>query len=62
MTAGWRKSSYSDAHGNECVEIAGLASGIGVRDSKDPGRGHITLSRAGLAAVLSAIKAAKYDL
>ncbi|WP_157431405.1 DUF397 domain-containing protein [Actinomadura hibisca] len=62
MRAGWRKSSYSDAHGNECVEIASLADGIGVRDSKQPGQGHILLRRARLAAVLSDIKAAKYDL
>ncbi|MFC9970093.1 DUF397 domain-containing protein [Spirillospora sp. NPDC127200] len=57
----WRKSSYSEGGGGgTCVEIAGLASGIGVRDSKNPGQGHITLSRAGLAAVLADIKADRY--
>ncbi|MGI5164389.1 DUF397 domain-containing protein [Spirillospora sp. CA-253888] len=58
----WRRSSYSDAHGNECVEIAGLTGGAGLRDSKRPGQGHIHLSREGLAALLGDIKAAKYDL
>lgn len=35
-TAQWRKSSHSDHHGGECVEVANLAHGIAVRDSKDP--------------------------
>ncbi|WP_412520509.1 DUF397 domain-containing protein [Actinomadura madurae] len=34
--AHWRKSSHSDQHGGECVEVAALASAVGVRDSKDP--------------------------
>lgn len=31
----WRKSSHSGG-GNDCVEIAGAASGAVVRDSKNP--------------------------
>ncbi len=31
----WIKSSYSDA-GQNCVEVARLTPGIGVRDSKNP--------------------------
>jgi hypothetical protein len=35
--AHWRKSSYSNASGGECVEVADGFSGIvPVRDSKDP--------------------------
>jgi hypothetical protein len=35
--AGWRKSSYSNANGSECVEVRNtLAVAIAVRDSKDP--------------------------
>nr|WP_218020384.1 DUF397 domain-containing protein [Nocardia sienata] len=33
-SAGWFKSSYSQ-HGGECVEVAHLVDGVGVRDSKD---------------------------
>ena len=34
--ATWRKSSHSDDTGAQCVEVADLASGVAVRDSKDP--------------------------
>ena len=33
--AAWRKSSHSGA-GNDCVEIALVADGAAVRDSKNP--------------------------
>ncbi|MYV57755.1 DUF397 domain-containing protein [Streptomyces sp. SID3212] len=36
---GWFKSSYSGGSGTECVEVAGIAGGIVVRDSKEPERG-----------------------
>ncbi|MFD7899189.1 DUF397 domain-containing protein [Streptomyces sp. NPDC059743] len=33
----WRKSSYSNGAGGECVEVADLTEvGVGVRDSKRP--------------------------
>ncbi|WP_406515747.1 DUF397 domain-containing protein [Streptomyces sp. NBC_00873] len=32
----WRKSSYSNGAGGECVEVAELPSAVGVRDSKQP--------------------------
>jgi hypothetical protein len=36
QTAGnWRKSSYSGADGGECVEVAGTAGTVMVRDTKD---------------------------
>ncbi|MFF4241073.1 DUF397 domain-containing protein [Actinomadura geliboluensis] len=47
MAVQWRKSSFSgSANDDVCVELGRLASGagIGVRDSKDPDRGHLTLS------------------
>jgi hypothetical protein len=31
----WRKASYSNGSGN-CVEVADLAAGIAVGDTKDP--------------------------
>jgi len=33
--ASWRKSSYSNSESN-CVEVAGRAGSVAVRDSKDP--------------------------
>jgi hypothetical protein len=35
-SAQWRKSSRSDSNGGACVEIARLAVGYAVRDSKNP--------------------------
>ncbi|NVI88516.1 DUF397 domain-containing protein [Actinomadura sp. BRA 177] len=32
----WRKSSRSDHHGGNCIEVAEFAAMIAVRDSKDP--------------------------
>ncbi|MET9291340.1 DUF397 domain-containing protein [Streptomyces sp. NPDC003077] len=33
--AAWFKSSYSNDTGGSCVEIAGLTTHVGIRDSKD---------------------------
>ncbi|WUH98181.1 DUF397 domain-containing protein [Spirillospora sp. NBC_00431] len=40
----WRKSSHSGPEQGDCVEVADLTSGIGVRDSKNPDLGHLTLT------------------
>ncbi|MEU5108905.1 DUF397 domain-containing protein [Streptomyces sp. NPDC021354] len=41
----WRKSSYSNGSGGNCVEIASLASGeTAIRDSKDPNRAMLAFS------------------
>ncbi|MBD2893314.1 hypothetical protein amrb99_22350 [Actinomadura sp. RB99] len=41
----WRKSSYSGgANDEQCVELGRLSPGIGVRDSKNPNGGHLTLT------------------
>ncbi|MGA4842028.1 DUF397 domain-containing protein [Streptomyces sp. G45] len=41
INAHWRKSSYSDEHGGDCVEVADGAHGVvPVRDSKIPD-GHV---------------------
>ncbi|MCF2533173.1 DUF397 domain-containing protein [Yinghuangia soli] len=52
----WRKSSYSGGAANECVEVAGLGNGAGVRDSKDPGRGHLQLTAAAWRALAMELK------
>lgn len=40
----WRKSSYSGPDGDNCVEVAACPGSVHVRDSKDPVRGHVTVS------------------
>jgi hypothetical protein len=38
----WRRSSYSDNNGGQCVELASLPQRVvAVRDSKVPERGHL---------------------
>ena len=51
----WRKSSYSNA-GNQCVEVAQIGAAVAVRDSKNPGGGHLTLDAAGWKALLDRVK------
>ncbi|TDE25125.1 DUF397 domain-containing protein [Actinomadura sp. 6K520] len=52
----WRKSSKSTTQGGECVEIAALTRSVGVRDSKNPQAGHLTLSRESFATLVQRIK------
>ncbi|SPT60366.1 DUF397 domain-containing protein [Actinomadura madurae] len=58
----WRKSGYSDHAGGDCVEVADLASAIGVRDSKDPDGPRLTLSRQAWDALTIDIKSGARDL
>ncbi|MEV5572978.1 DUF397 domain-containing protein [Spirillospora sp. NPDC052269] len=51
----WRKSSHSGTEQSHCVEVADLVDVVGVRDSKDPGGGHLRVSRAGLAELFGRI-------
>lgn len=54
----WRKSSHSGGGGSggqECVEVADLASAIGLRDSKEPKAGHLILSRRAFADLLNRV-------
>ncbi|WP_024934086.1 MULTISPECIES: DUF397 domain-containing protein [Actinomadura] len=55
----WRKSSRSGSGaggGQECVELAPLGDSIGVRDSKAPDAGHLTLSPESFAQLIAAMK------
>ncbi|MER6532599.1 DUF397 domain-containing protein [Streptomyces sp900105755] len=42
----WRRSSYSNGMGGECLEVAALAEEISVRDSKVALGPHIIMTRA----------------
>lgn len=59
--AAWRKSSYSGS-GNACVEVAGLPGAAAVRDSRNPGGGHLIFAADAWAAFLSDIKRGRYSL
>lgn len=54
--APWHKSTYSSAVG-ECVEVAALPNGrVGVRDSKRPEAGHLTVTPAHWTAFLGGVR------
>lgn len=56
-TAAWRKSSYSNGDGGNCVEVADNFTGVmPVRDSKDPGRPALVFRAAGWASFVTAVK------
>lgn len=48
----WRKSSYSSDQAN-CVEVAAIATAVGIRDTKDREGGHLTVPAPAWAAFLS---------
>jgi hypothetical protein len=50
----WRKSSYSNASGGDCVEVALGAQTAGLRDSKNPGP-QLAFSRAAFRAFLGSV-------
>lgn len=53
----WRKSTYSNGMGGDCVEVATGAPGVvPVRDSKAPARGMLTLPHTAWDALTHALK------
>lgn len=40
----WRKSSYSDMQGDQCVEVAWTGSAVLVRDTKDGAQGRLAFT------------------
>lgn len=52
----WFKSSYSGGSGTECVEAATIPAGTVVRDSKEPSRALIRISRGAWEGFLGAIR------
>ncbi|GAA4325880.1 DUF397 domain-containing protein [Actinomadura luteofluorescens] len=59
MIIQWRKSIHSGGANDEhCVEVGRLAPGVGVglRDSKDPDGGYLTLSGVQFACLIQQLK------
>ncbi|MBA9002708.1 DUF397 domain-containing protein [Thermomonospora cellulosilytica] len=62
MTIRWRKSSRSGSANDEaCVELAGFPDGVGIRDSKDPEGGRLTVRRAAFGMLARQIKEGALD-
>lgn len=55
--ATWRKSSFSNGTGGNCVEVADLPGARAVRDSKHPKGPILVFARAGWHAFVQGIKA-----
>lgn len=51
----WRKSSHSSA-ASSCVELACDDNVMGIRDSKQPAAGHLTLPAASVRALLTLLR------
>jgi len=49
----WRKSSYSGANANDCVELDRHPGHTGIRDSKSPTTDHLTISTKAFTAFLT---------
>jgi hypothetical protein len=56
----WRKSSFSGAEGENCIEVAELARGIVLRESDAPDE-IVSTIRANLAAFIAGVKAGEFD-
>lgn len=60
----WRKSSRSGGGGSggqDCVELAQLTDGVGVRDSKHIGAGHLHLDVVAFGRLVELIKSGALD-
>jgi Domain of unknown function (DUF397) len=60
--ATWFTSSYTDGNGGSCVEVAVAGGWVGVRDSKQHGRGPVHAFPADeWSAFLAAVRADEFD-
>ena len=55
QTARWRKSSYSNGDGGDCIEVDDTRPGV-VRDSKDPDGPRLNFSADAFAAFVDGVK------
>ncbi len=61
-TLKWRKASQSGHQGGDCVEVAGVARMVAVRDSKDPDGPKLAFSSSEWRAFASRITSGAHDL
>ncbi|ELP68127.1 DUF397 domain-containing protein [Streptomyces turgidiscabies] len=55
----WRKSSYSNSDGGQCIEVSdNLPAIVPVRDSKAPDRGALLIEAGAWSAFVGAVKGA----
>lgn len=59
--AQWRKASYSNTQGGNCVEVADLGTQVVVRDSKDPDGPTLRFTRAEWEAFIAGAKDGEFD-
>lgn len=58
----WRKTSFSNGNGGNCVEVAELSRGHhAVRDSKDPAGPALVFTAAEWAAFTAGVRAGEFD-
>ncbi|WP_406068797.1 DUF397 domain-containing protein [Streptomyces sp. NBC_01020] len=56
-SAQWRKSSYSNAAGGDCLEVAdGISAVVPVRDSKNPAGRSLVFPRGAWTAFIDAVR------
>ncbi|MFE1309231.1 DUF397 domain-containing protein [Streptomyces sp. NPDC058755] len=55
-TLTWRKSSYSNSDGGECIEVADNLPVVPVRDSKTPARGALLFEAGAWSAFVDGVK------
>lgn len=58
----WRKSSRSDQHGGDCVEVADLSPVVAVRDSKHPDGPMLGFDRAAFRSLTRDIRSGRFAL
>ena len=56
LPSSWRKSSYSSARQENCVEVADLLDGAAVRDTQNREAGHLSYPSAEWVALLGAAR------
>ncbi|WP_222869955.1 DUF397 domain-containing protein [Actinomadura decatromicini] len=57
----WRRSSHSGSEGGNCVEVGAGRLVVAFRDSKDPDGPKLAFGRAVFGALVSDIRAGRYD-